>query len=83
MIDDTTIGIFAARSWTRINAFTIDTGAIQWTIAIHAAFGTAFIVRITAIFGQTFAGASTISFGTNSIDAARCWLAWCRRWQIS
>ena len=75
MIANATVGIEAARSRTRIDAFVADARLVLWTIGIQDAFGTASHVRIAHIIRRTEAGGLSVLLATLCVLTARRWIA--------
>lgn len=71
MTKDTTLGIDAARAGcARICTLVVDTRSRLGAITIGDAFGTAFDIRISKVFGHTGARSGTVALIANGICAA-------------
>lgn len=71
MIDYLTLGIRAARSWTRVDAFEIDAGTIGRTVGIDRALWTAALVRVPEVTLETRARASVVPGCADRVRSAR------------
>lgn len=71
MINNLTFGVLSTSSGTRILTLVPNTSFIVGTVCVKDTLRSAAFVRISNIFRQTHAGASTILFLTLSIGATR------------
>ena len=66
----------SCRTWTRVPAFGLRAGFVEWTVVVRDTFGTTSRVGIPKEFWETSAGSSSIPFFTSSVESTWGWVAW-------
>ena len=78
MINNSTVSIMPACSFTWVLAFVVDASLCTWTFTVDDTFWSTFNVRISLKVRWTGTDGSLLLFTTVSVDSARRWITWIR-----
>jgi hypothetical protein len=80
VINDLTVCVQSASSWTRIQTFIFDASFIRGTVRVEGTFGSATFIGIADVFWKTSTSSRSVLFPTDGVSSTRGWHTRCWSW---